>query len=115
MEIQGTDPVILGTPTISHIVNFMKEREIDALAMPWANGRVVHPLSVHSAVATVVDEKTMETANSNGYDEVVFTRSMETIDAFSSCVLPAKTEKAYTGEWIHVITQVLWITDGSLP
>ena len=27
-------PVILGTPTISHFVNIMKEREIDALAMP---------------------------------------------------------------------------------
>ena len=27
-------PVILGTPTISHIVNVMKETEIDALAMP---------------------------------------------------------------------------------
>ena len=25
------DPVILGTPTISHIVNVMKEKEIDAL------------------------------------------------------------------------------------
>ena len=34
--------VILGTPTISHIVNVMKEKEIDALATPWANGRVVH-------------------------------------------------------------------------
>ena len=28
-------PVILGTPTISHIINVMKEREIDALVMPW--------------------------------------------------------------------------------
>ena len=28
-------PIILGTPTISHMVNVMKEREIDALAMPW--------------------------------------------------------------------------------
>ena len=26
-------PIILGTPTISHVVNVMKEREIDALAM----------------------------------------------------------------------------------
>ena len=26
-------PIILGTPTISHIVNVMKEKEIDALAM----------------------------------------------------------------------------------
>ena len=35
-------PVILGTPTISCIVNVMKVREIDALAMPWANARVAH-------------------------------------------------------------------------
>ena len=27
-------PVILGTPMISHIMNVIKEREIDALAMP---------------------------------------------------------------------------------
>ena len=27
-------PVILGTPTISHIVNVIKETEIDALVMP---------------------------------------------------------------------------------
>ena len=39
-------PVILGTPTISHIINVMKEREIDALVMPWANARVDHFLSV---------------------------------------------------------------------
>ena len=26
-------PIILGTPTISHVVNVMKEREIDALVM----------------------------------------------------------------------------------
>ena len=30
-------PVILGTPTISCIVNVMKEKEIDTLAIPWAN------------------------------------------------------------------------------
>ena len=33
-------PVILGTPTISCIVNVMKEREIDALATPWVNAQV---------------------------------------------------------------------------
>ena len=40
---------------------------------------------------------------------------METIDAFSSCVLPTKVEKAYTGECINVMTQALQIADGSLP
>ena len=39
-------PIILGTSTISHIINVMKEREIDALAMPWSNARVAHFLSV---------------------------------------------------------------------
>ena len=28
-------PVILGTPTISRVINMMKEAEVDALAMSW--------------------------------------------------------------------------------
>ena len=40
---------------------------------------------------------------------------METIDAFSSHVIPIKVEKAYTGECINVMTQALWAEDGSLP
>ena len=39
-------PIILWTPTISHIINVMKDREIDTLVMPWANARVAHLLSV---------------------------------------------------------------------
>ena len=39
-------PIILGTPTISCIINVMKEKERDALATPWANARVSHLLSV---------------------------------------------------------------------
>ena len=108
-------PIILGTPTISHIVNVMKGREIDALAMPWVNARVAHLLSMHRAAATVVDDETTESANWNGYDEVVFMKNMETIDAFSSHVLPIKAEKAYTGECINVMTQALRTKDGSLP
>ena len=30
-------PVILGTPTISHVVKVIKEKGIDALAMSWVN------------------------------------------------------------------------------
>ena len=40
-------PVILGTPTISQVINVMKEMEVDALVMPWANVRVAHLLLVH--------------------------------------------------------------------
>ena len=32
-------PVILGTPTMGRIINVMKEVEMDALVMQWANAR----------------------------------------------------------------------------
>ena len=38
-------------------------------------------------MAIVVDDKTAESANLNGYNEVVIMRNMETIDAFSSCYI----------------------------
>ena len=107
-------PIILGAPTISHRVNVIKEREIDALAMPWVNARVAHLLSMHRAVATVVDDQTLKSANPNGYNEVVFMRNTETVEAFSSWVISLKTEKSCTGEYINIMTQVLWTEDGSL-
>ena len=39
-------PVILGTPTIGRVVNVMREVEMDALAMPWANARTAHLLAI---------------------------------------------------------------------
>ena len=39
-------PVILSTPTISYIVNVIKEKEIDTLAMPWVNAWVAYLLAV---------------------------------------------------------------------
>ena len=90
-------PVILGTPTISCIMNVMKERKIDALVMPCTNARVAHLLSVQRAAATMVDDQTTEEPSSDEYDEVVITKNRETVDAFSSHVIPMKAEKAYMG------------------
>ena len=59
-----------------------------------------------------MDDETLESANLNGYDEVVVMRNMEIIDAFSSHVIPIK---AYTGECINVMTQALQTKDSSLP
>ena len=39
-------PVILGTPMISCIVNVIKKKGIDALAMPWVNAQVAYLLAV---------------------------------------------------------------------
>ena len=69
--------VILGTPSISHIVNMMKKAEVDALAMPWTNARVAHLLSVHRMVPVEVG------------------------------VVPVKAGRAYTGEHINIMVQAL--------
>ena len=65
-------------------------------------------------MATVLEVQTSESANLNGYDEVVFMRNAETIEAFSCQVMSVKVEKAYTGECINIMTQVLWTEDGAL-
>ena len=98
-------PIVLGTPTISCVVNVMKEREIDALAMPWVNARVAHLLLVWRAAVTMVDDQNTERSSPYEYDEVVVTKNVETVDVFSSSVIPMKVEKAYTGEHINIMTQ----------
>ena len=65
-------PVILGTPTISHIINIMKEKQIDAFVMPWENARVAHLLSVHRMAAINLGDEIMEEPSSDDYDEVVY-------------------------------------------
>ena len=92
----------------------MKEREIDALATPWVNARVAHLLSGQRVAATVVSDQTMEESSPDEYNEVVITKNMETVGAFSSHVIPMKVEKAYTGECINIMTQALQTKDGSL-
>ena len=108
-------PIILGTPTINCIVNVMKERKIDALGMPWAHVQVAHLLSVQRATATVEDSHAVEKSSPSEYDEVVITKNAETIDAFSSHVIPMRKEKAYFRGRIDVMTQALQVEDGLLP
>ena len=111
----ATVPIILGTPTISCIVNVMTEKEIDALVMPWANARVAHLLSVCRMTAVKVGDGTAEESDSDDYDQVMFTQKVETIEAFSSCIVLVKAEKAYTGGHINSMALALWTRGGSLP
>ena len=46
IEFHGKDPHYLRDSHYKSIINVIKEREIDALVMPWANARVAHLLSV---------------------------------------------------------------------
>ena len=93
----------------------MKEAEIDALAMLWANARIAHLLSVHRMMTMEVGDGPNEEPNPDGYDQVMFTQNVETIEPFSSHMVPLKVGRAYTGECINVMVQALHTEDGSLP
>ena len=53
------------------------------------------------------DNQATEESSPDEYDEVVITKNMETVVAFSSHVIPVKAENAYTGECIDVMPQAL--------
>ena len=87
---------------------------MDVLAMPWANGRVAHLLSVHRMMPNEVGNGQEEKLNVNDDDPLMYTQEAEMIEPFSSHIVPVKTEKAYVGEHINVMVQALWTQDGSL-
>ena len=108
-------PVILGTPTISHIVNVMKEKEINALVMHWVNARVANLLLVCRMTAIEVGDGKVEECGPDDYDQVMFTQNVEPIEAFSYHVVSVKAEKAYTRGCINIMAQALQTEDSSLP
>ena len=56
----------------------------------------------------------MEKSGLSKYDKVVITKNVETIDAFSSHVIPMKMERAYLRGRINMMTQALQVEDRSL-
>ena len=107
-------PIILGTPTIGQVVNMMREVEMDALAMPWPNARAAHLLAVRRMTPVEVGNDQEE-----GYDidkdiPLMYTQIAETLEPFSSHVIPGKTTKAYLGEHLNVKVQALYVQDGTL-
>ena len=85
----------------------MKEAEVDTLVMLWANARVAHLLSVHRMATMEVGDSLKEKVDADGYDQLMYTQNIETIEPFSSCVMPVKAGRAYTGESINVMVQAL--------
>ena len=83
--------------------------------MPWANARVAHLLSVHRMMPVEVGDGQKEEVDVNGYDQLMYTQNAETIEPFSSHIVPVKAGRAYMGECINVMVQALQTQDGSLP
>ena len=95
--------VILGTPTIGQVVNMKREAEVDALATLWANARAAHLLLVHRMMPVEVGDGQKEEVDTNSYDQLMYTQNAETIEPFSSCIIPVKTGRAYMGECINIM------------
>ena len=88
---------------------------MDALAMPWANARVAHLLSVHRMMTIGVGNGQEEKFDVNDYDSLMYTQKVETTEPFCSHIVSVKIGKAYVGECINIMVQALWTQDGSLP
>ena len=108
-------PIILGTPTIGQVINVMREAEMDALAMPWANARAAHLLAVQRMTPVEVGNGQEEGYDTDEDSPLMYTQKAETLEPFSSHVIPVKTMKAYLGECINIMVQALHAQDGTLP
>ena len=107
-------PIILGTPTIGQVVNVMREVEMDALAMPWANARAAQLLAVRRMTPVEVGNDQEEGYDTDKDSPFMYTQKPETLEPSSSHVIPVKTTMAYLGEHHNVMVQALYIQDGTL-
>ena len=55
-----------------------------------------------------------EKVDANDYDQLMYAQNAETIEPFSSCIVPVKTGRVYMGECINVMVQALSTQGGSL-
>ena len=80
---------------------------MDVLVMLWANARVAHLLSVHRMMPVEVGDGQKEEVGTNGYDQLMYTHNVETIEPSSSHIVPVRAGRAYMGEPINVMVQAL--------
>ena len=92
----------------------MREAEMDALAMPWVNARAVYLLAVQRMTPMEVGNDQEEGYDTDKDNPLMYTQKAETLESFSSHVIPIKTVKAYSGECINVMVQALHTQDGTL-
>ena len=88
---------------------------MDALATPWANARAAHLLAVRRMRPAEVGNDQEEGNDTNKDSPLMYTKKVETLEPFSSHVVPVKTMKAHLGECLNVMVQALHAQDGALP
>ena len=87
---------------------------MDALAMPWMNARAAHLLAVRRVIPVEERNDHEEGYNTSQDGFVMHTQRVETLEPFSSHVIPMKMMEAYVGECLNVMVQALYVQDGTL-
>ena len=72
--------------------------EMDALVMPWVNARAAHLLVVCRMMLMEVGDGQEEKFDMNDDDQLMHNQKAETIEPFSSHIVPVKTGRVYVGE-----------------
>ena len=108
-------PIILGTPTIGQVVNVMREEEMDALATQWANARAAHLLAVRRMTPVEVGNDQEGGCDTDHDSPLMYTQKVETLEPFSSHVIPVKMTEVYLRECLNMMVQALHAQDGTLP
>ena len=68
----------------------MREMEMDALVMPWANAWVAHLLVVQRMVPIEVGDSQEGEFDSNDNDPLMYTQKADMLEPFSSHVISVK-------------------------
>ena len=115
-------PIILGTPTLHHVINCMKELEMEKAPPEWENvclGYEVHN-RLYSHRANVEPDKLFPTntgQNPTDLNEVVKLAKPMVVPAFGSAIVKGLTAKTIiTGHSLHVMMQAPYLEDkANLP
>ena len=88
---------------------------MDVLATLWANARAAHLLAVWRMTPVEVGNGQEERYDTDKDSPLMYTQQAETLEPFSSHIIPIKTVKVYLGQYINVMVQALHAQDGTLP
>ena len=75
----------------------MREAEMDTLAMPWVNARAAHLLAIRRMAPVEVGNDCEEGHDTNKDGFVMYTQKAETLEPFSSHVVPVKMTRSILG------------------
>ena len=110
-------PVILGTPTLYHVMEVIKESEISKLAVPWASSRV--SWLMRDVLAKLSQMVMNDIANKPiaplHVDEVVRVTSKCTVPPFGHKAIHGKVNLVLHGYKMNVMTHGLEKQSPSLP